>query len=171
MVFGPLVDIALITAVLAVVSQLVQNKFMNKDEMKTRQEEMKEKQKRMKELMQKGDQKSKNELDALEKEMMESLQAMMSSSTKVMVASMVIFLPAFFVLGALFENAVIQLPIPLPWLKQGFDLFNAGTWGIEVYNETTWFGWYFVSYLVITMVINVGRNFFKKKGQKAIVNG
>src|SRR3989338_3379606 len=101
MVLGAMAEIAAITVVLALVSQFVQNKYINKDEMKRQQEEIKGKQKRMKELMQKGDQKSKNELDSLEKEMLESMQKMMGSSTTVMIASMVIFIPALLVLGAL----------------------------------------------------------------------
>ena len=173
MVLGAMAEIAAITVVLALVSQFVQNKYINKDEMKRQQEEIKGKQKRMKELMQKGDQKSKNELDSLEKEMLESMQKMMGSSTKVMIASMVIFIPALLVLGALYANDTIQLPVPVPWLSEGFDLFNIGTWGVEIYTQTNWFGWYFLAYLVVTVIINVALGFIKNNAKKSgvVLNG
>ncbi len=160
--FTPLIDISAITLVLALASQFVQEKFMKKDEMKKHQAEMKARQQRMKELMQKADQKSKNELEALEKEMMEGMQKMMQGSSKVMIASLVIFLPAFAILGALYDKEIIGLPFPLPWLANGFDLFKTGTWGIEVYSQTNWFGWYFISYLAITIAMNFARDNYKK---------
>jgi len=165
MVFGPMVDITLITAVLAVLTQFVQNKFIDKDQMKRQQEEIKQKQKKMQELMKKGDPKSKNELEQMEKEMLETMQKMMGASSKVMVASMVIVLPAYFLLGMLYANDIIKLPIPIPWLANGFDLFNISTWGIDIYHETNWVGWYFLSYIVISIILNVARDAMKKKAK------
>ncbi len=163
MFFNAMAEIAIITAVLALVSQAIQDRFINREQMKKQQEEMKQRQKKMKELMKKDGQKSKNELESLEKEMLESMQKMMSGSSKVMIASMVVFLPAFALLGFLYAAEKIILPIPLPWFVQGFDLFNIGTWGISIYTETNWLGWYFVSYLVITLVLNFARDLLKKK--------
>ncbi|HLC92555.1 MAG TPA: EMC3/TMCO1 family protein [archaeon] len=162
MLFGAMVDIALITAVLYAISQTVQNKFMNKDDMKRHQEEIKIKQGKMKELMKKEDQKSKNELETLEREMMETMQKMMSGSSKVMLVSMVLFLPALWILGAFYGEAIIKLPIPLPWLSNGFDLFSIGTWGVAIYNETNWFGWYFVCFLVLSVIVNIFNGLRKK---------
>ena len=168
MIFAPIIDIAGISLILAVVSKAIQNKYMDKDAMKAQQEKMKEKQKKMKELMKKEDQKSKNELEALEKEMFEAMQEMMSKSSKVMLVSLVVFLPAFAIIGFLYGEAIINLPLAVPWLMQGFDLFNIGTWGIEFYEQTNWFGWYFLSYLVITLIINGITSVAKKAGA---VNG
>ena len=163
MLFGAMWDIALITVMLYAVSQVVQNKFMNRDEMKRQQEAIKAKQGRMKELMKNEDPKSKNELQSLEREMMEAMQKMMSGSSKVMIASMVIFLPALWFLGAFYGEAVIALPVPLPWLSNGFDLFSIGTWGFSLYSETGWFGWYFVCFILLSIVVGIAKSFMKKK--------
>ncbi|MCR4368334.1 MAG: EMC3/TMCO1 family protein [archaeon] len=168
MFVNPMIDIALITLGLALISQAIQAKFMDRDGMKRKQEEMKEKQKRMKELMAKGDQKSKNELEALEKEMFESMNQMLKGSSKVMIASLVVFLPAFALLAFLYSDAVIDLPIPLPWFSQGFELFNPATWGIEFLTQSGWFGWYFAAYLGITIAINLIKGAAKKIG---VLNG
>jgi len=82
--------------------------------------------------------------------------------------SLVVFLPAFAILGFFYGEAVIDLPISTPWLVQGFDLLNTATWGIQLYDQTNWFGWYFLSYLIITIIINVGRTAVKKFG---VMNG
>lgn len=171
---GPMVEIAGISLVLAIVSQIIQNKFMDKEAMKKHQENMKVKQKRMKELMGKEDQKSKNELEALEKELMESMQKMMEGSTRTMMFSLVIFLPAYWLLGHFYEKTTINLPIPIPWLAEGFDLFNFSTWGIKIYEQTNWLGWYFLTYLIISMIAGSAFSYLKKmkfKGPGAIVNG
>jgi len=162
MIISNMVDITLISLGLVIVSQIIQNKFVNRDAMKAQQAEIKVKQARMKELTGKEDQKSKNEQEALQKEMFESMQKMMAGSTKVMIYSMVIFLPAFAILGFFYGEVIIDLPINLPWLSDGFDLFNTGTWGIQFYEQTNWFGWYFVSYLALTILITIGKKLAKK---------
>lgn len=162
MFVSTIVDITIISIVLFGVSQAVQARFINRDEMKRQQEGMKAKQVKMKELMKKGDAKSKNELDAMEKEMMEDMQKMMSGSYKVMLVSMVVFLPALWFLNTFYGNAVIDMPVPLPWLRNGFDLFSIGSWGIEIYAKTNWFGWYFVCFIVISLLYNFISGFKKK---------
>src|SRR3989344_7392983 len=130
--------------------------------MKRQQEEIKAKQAKMKELVKKDDAKSKNELEALEKEMFEIMQKMMSGSYKVMLASMVVFLPALWFLGTFYDKAVIDMPVALPWLSNGFDLFNIGTWGIEMYAQTSWYGWYFVCYIIIAIAFSIAMKIKKK---------
>ncbi len=173
MVFvNPMIDIAGISLLLALASQLIQERFIDRKKMKKMQEGMKERQKKMQELVKKQDQKSKNELEALQSEMMESMQGMLSGSTKVMVASLVLFIPALWAFREFYEGAVIQLPIPLPWFADGLDILNPFTW-FSVYPETNWFGWYFVSYLAITLVINGVRKAFDgmEKAKMVNVNG
>jgi uncharacterized membrane protein (DUF106 family) len=165
---GPMFEIFGISLFLAVVSQIIQNKFMDKEAMKKHQDDMKAKQKRMKELIGKDDEKSKNELETLEKELMESMQKVMEGSTKTMLFSLVVFLPAFWLLGHFYEKAVIDLPVQIPWFVEGFDLLNISTWGIKMYSQTNWLGWYFLTYLVISMIIGAIVSQFKKasKNQK-----
>ena len=160
MIINAMIDISLISLGLAIISQLIQGKFLDREKMKTQQKEMKEKQKIMQELMKKEDLKSKNELESMQKELMQQMQGMMSGSMKMMVASMVIFLPAFAILGFFYSEAIIQLPIPLPWF--GTESL------IEIFTETNWFGWYFVSYLSITILMNIGKKLIKNFG---VING
>ncbi len=172
MVFSAMADITLISAGLTVVSQILQAKFAHRDEMKGHQEKIKAHQKKMNELMKKDDQHSKNQLESVQGEMMEEMNKMMSKSTKVMMFSLVVFLPAFFILGHFYGAETINLPIPLPWLSNGFDLFSLGTWGIHLYSQTNWYGWYFISYIIFTILIGQAMNITKigaKKG--AAVNG
>src|SRR3989338_4829232 len=93
--FDPRVEIALISVGIALVSQLLQRKLMPREATQKRQEKIKKHQARMKELANKNDAKSKNELEALEKEMMEEMQVMMQGSTRMMMFSMVFILPVF----------------------------------------------------------------------------
>ncbi len=172
MVFGAMADITLISGALTIASQALQNRFAHRDEMKGHQEKIKGHQKKMNELMKKDDPKSKNELESVQGEMMEEMNRMMSKSTKLMMFSLVVFLPAFFVLGYFYEKDIINLPVPLPWLANGFDLFSIGTWGIDIYSQTNWYGWYFLSYIVMTIIIGQAMNIAKigaKKG--AVLNG
>ena len=169
MVFGAMADIALISMGLTIVSQFLQNRFAHRDEMKAHQEKMKKHQEKMKELMKKDDHQSRSEREKIEAELMEEMNKMMSKSMKVMMFSLLVFLPAYWVLGNFFEKEIIALPVPLPWLANGFDLLNPGTWGIQLYSQTNWFGWYFVTYLVITVVIGQIMNAFKIGQKKGVV--
>ncbi|MFH1390691.1 MAG: EMC3/TMCO1 family protein [Candidatus Diapherotrites archaeon] len=168
MIISTMIDIALISLVLVTLSQIIQKKFGNRDEMKKKQVLIKEKQSQMKELMGKEDQKSRNKLEALEKEMMQHMQEMMGGTMKVMKYSVVIFIPAFAILGFFYGDAIIDLPFAIPWLANGFDLFNLGTWGIDFYEQTNWYGWYILVYLGITIVMNVGEKLLKNFG---VLNG
>ncbi|MEM4256968.1 MAG: EMC3/TMCO1 family protein, partial [Candidatus Diapherotrites archaeon] len=107
---NPMVDIAIISSVLALLSSIIQNKVMNKKQMKADQEKLKEKNKRMRELMTKNDEKSKNELESLQNEVLEIMQKMMQGTLKFTMISMVFFLPAFWLLSSLYGEAVIGLP-------------------------------------------------------------
>jgi len=97
--------------------------------------------------MSKQDQKSKNQLEALEKEMLDSMNSVMKGSMRLMLYSLVVFIPAFFFMGGfdfgvisfggVYSQATIELPVPLPWF--GSESI------IQFYNETNW--------LVLTLII------------------
>lgn len=172
MVFGAFVDIAIISLGLSIVSQVLQNKFAHKDEMKTHQEKMKAHQEKMKELMKKNDAKSQQEIEKIQGELMGEMNKMMSKSTKVMMFSLVVFLPAYWGLSSFYATDVIQLPLPIPWFVEGFDLLNIGTWGIRLYNETNWLGWYLLTYLVIGIIISQAMKLTKiGTKREVVVNG
>ncbi|MCR4335009.1 MAG: EMC3/TMCO1 family protein [archaeon] len=164
MIINAMVDIAVISLVLAILSQIIQKKFGNKEEMKEKQKLIKEKQTQMKELMGKEDQKSKNELEALEKEMMKHMQEMMSGTMRMMKYSFVVFIPAFAILGFFYGEAIVDLPFAIPWLANGFNLFDFGTWGIHLYEQTNWYGWYLLIYLIIAILMNIGKKLLKNMG-------
>ncbi|MEM4364095.1 MAG: EMC3/TMCO1 family protein [Candidatus Diapherotrites archaeon] len=171
---NPMVDIAIISSVLALLSSIIQNKVMNKKQMKADQEKLKEKNKRMRELMTKNDEKSKNELESLQNEVLEIMQKMMQGTLKFTMISMVFFLPAFWLLSSLYGEAVINLPVPVPWFGN-FDLFNISTWNnlIILYDKTNYLGWYILIYLVFSLIIRFFENrILEKVDSKGVaVNG
>ncbi len=154
MLISAQVDIALIAIALAIVSQMMQRKLVDKKGMKRKQEEMKKKQEMVKELMKRTDEKSKSELQALEQEMMESMSTMMKGSMKLMVFSMILFIPTLWFLSASYEGIAVDLPIPIPWF--GGDRF------IMLYNRTNWIGWYVLCSLCFNLGLNAIINLYEK---------
>ena len=154
MLFDPQTDITLIAIGLGIVSQALQRKLMNKKAMKANQEKMKEKQKKLNELLKKEDKKSKNEAESIQKEMLEEMNVMMKGSMRMMMASMIIFIPTFWYLGGVYGNEIISLPFPIPW-------FGAKEF-IELYNETSWMGWYVLNSLFFSILFNMAMNLYEK---------
>lgn len=157
-VFGPEVDVAIISFGLSVVSQVMSRKFANRDEMMDKQKKMKDKQQRINELMKKEDAQSKRELESLQQEMLEDMQTMMQGSMRMMIFSMIVFVPTFWFIGETYQKAVFNLPVPIPWFGEN--------WSVQIYNQTNWMGWYVLCALVFGIVLNAGLNLMKKKGGK-----
>jgi uncharacterized membrane protein (DUF106 family) len=143
-IFDPQIEIIAISGLLAVVSKIIQIKFIDKKKLKENQMKMKENQKLMKDLAGKEDPKSKNELERLEKEFMQTANETMKSSFRQMAFTTPIFLGAFWFLGATYSEQAFGLPVPIPWLGEN---------GIELFSETNWLGLYFLSYLIITIIL------------------
>lgn len=150
--FNPQLEISILAALLAVVSQFVQTRFGNRKEMIRHQTEMKKNQEKMKKLVQSNNPNAKKEMEILEKEMLESLNMVMKMSTKTMIYSMVIFLPAFFLLGMFYSEAVINLPIPIPWFAPDLALLNPFSW-VSFYTQTNWVGWYVLNSIIFSLLI------------------
>jgi uncharacterized membrane protein (DUF106 family) len=169
MVFiDPQLEISIAAAALAVFSQAVQFRFGNKKEMVKHQAELKKHQSRLKELSKNPNASSKKEMEEVEKKMMDSLSVVMKSTNKLLIASMVIFLPAFFVLSAIYGEFTFNLPVPIPWLapEPGFELFNPLTW-FSLYNQTNFVGWYALSSLVFSLlIVNPLIKMWEKRGAK-----
>lgn len=159
---SPQVDIAMIAIGLSIVSQIIQRKVVNRGEMKRKQAEMKGKQNRIKELMKRNDTKSKNELQVLEREMMEAMSTMMKGSMKMMVYSMILFIPTLWFLSSSYGNEVIPLPISIPWF--GTESL------IQLYNETNWIGWYVLTSLICSLSFNAIINIYEKIKGKGVQN-
>lgn len=141
------IDIVLIAVVLSIISQVMSRKLVDRKKMKAQQAEMKEKNKRIKELTAKGDEKSKAEAMRMQQEMLSEMGATMKGSMRLLMFSMVVYLPMFAVIRWLYADAVIPLPVPIPWF--GSESL------IELYNETNWIGWYILCSLVFSLIGNV----------------
>ena len=162
------IEISLIALVVVVVSKFLQAKMIDKKKQKEAQAQMKEKQKKIKELMKKGDEKSKNEMDRLQKEMLEDMNATMQGTMKYMIFSMPLFFGAFFVLGSLYGNMLFNAPFLLPKF-QDFFFLNPLTWiPVGWGYETGWLKWYFIIYLVASIIIAVTLKIREKVVKKGI---
>jgi uncharacterized membrane protein (DUF106 family) len=144
--FDPATDIILISSVLAIVTKIIQWKFLDMKAMKANQKEMKAKQEKLKLLMNKEDAQSKQEYDRLNKEMMALLNKTMQSSFKQMAINLPVFGIVFWWMGTQYSTESFALPIAIPWWTET---------GFAFIDMTNWFGWYFVSYLVATIVIAI----------------
>jgi uncharacterized membrane protein (DUF106 family) len=160
--FGPAVDIGLLAAGLSIVMRLVQNKFVNRKQMKVRQAEMKKKQKRIKELAQRGDDKSKGEMMELQKEMMADMNEMMQGSMKSMMYTMVLIIPLWWFFGSNYAEVSINLPFAIPFWA-AFDWFNPGSWvTFKMFETTNWIGWYVLISLIVSIVFSVALKIYDK---------
>ncbi len=168
------IEISLIALAVVVISKILQSKMIDKKKQKAAQAQMKEKQKKIKELMKNGDEKSKNEVDRLQKEMLEDMNATMQGTMKYMLFSMPLFFGAFFILGSLYGGILFNAPIMLPKF-QGFFFLNPFTWiPVGWGYETGWLKWYFIIYLIASIIIAVTlkiREKVVKRGSKNVEEG
>ena len=170
MVFvDPQIEVSVIAVLLAIVSQGLQLTLGNKKEMLRHQGEMKKKQAKLKELSKSTHPDAKKQLEVIEKEMMESLNVVMKSSMKLMIASMVIFLPVFIGLSSIYGENIFHLPIPIPWFSVQFDFLNPIGW-FSLYNSTSFVGWYFLNALIFSLlIINPLVKLYEKRKEQAVV--
>ncbi|MBU0662441.1 TMCO1/EMC3 family protein, partial [Candidatus Micrarchaeota archaeon] len=169
--------IVVIVFVLSVVSNILQKKFGKRDEMKAMQNTMKTHQTRMRELAGKDDHKSKREMAQIETEMAEQMGVMMSGMKRTMLISLPLW-PVFFVIKDMYEQYNFPLPVPIPWfgnLTAGaigigipFELpFLGMDFGIMLFSQTSWLGWYFLCFLIFSMLINKGIDFYSRRFSNA----
>ena len=151
--FNPMLELALIAMAMVVVQKALQLKVGNQKQLKEHQEKMKKMQEKVKELMKKNDEKSRKERENMEKEMLDSMNIVMGSSMKFMVVSLVVVLPVFWLAGSVYEKDVINLPVPVPWFSDTTVWFDPFTWGIMLYNQTNWIGWYVLTSLLFSLLI------------------
>ena len=152
--FNPMLDIGLIAFALAIVSQLLQRRFLDKKLMKEQQEQIKQKQQKIKELASKKDDKFKSEIEKLETEMLGITNVMMKGSLRHMMFSMAVFLPAFWFIGATYDGAVIYTPIPLPLIHRDFSF--------EITARMSWLWYYIYVGIVCNILLNAIMNLMEK---------
>ena len=149
--FDPLLEIGLIAIIVVVASRLLQTKFIDKKKQKETQASMKIKQAKIKELMKNDDEKSKNEMEQLQKELFEEMGEMMQGTTRYMMFSLPIFFGVFFVLGQFYGIQVFTTPFLVPKFE-GFFMLNPFSWmPVDWVNQTGWLKWYIIIYFVLSM--------------------
>ena|SRR3989338_9324166 len=149
-IISPAIDIAVIAVALAIISMLVQIRFLNWKKTRQLQGSIKEKNKKAMELMKKGDESSKREAEELQKQVMQEMQAQFQNMPKQLIVSMIIFLPPFLLIQNLYSSAgfIITLGFEVPLL--------GAKWG--------WLKWYFVCAFISGIVINAIVSKLEKKG-------
>lgn len=152
--FSPMADIGLIAFVLAIVSQALQRKFLDKKKMKEHQDTIKEKQSKIKELASKNDVNLKSEIEKLELETMETMNLMMKNSLRHMVVTFIIIIPAFWWIGSTYAGTSVKMPFPLPVMHRDFSF--------EITQTLGWFWYYFYASLVSSLVLNALMNVLEK---------
>jgi uncharacterized membrane protein (DUF106 family) len=156
--FNATIEIALVSVVITIISRLLQEKLVDKKKQKEHQTIMQNNQKKINELMKKKDEASKKEMEKLQEEALESMNIIMQGNTKYMLFSMPLFLVFFAILGALYSNTTIHLPIPLPVIHRD--------WSFEITSTISWLWWYIYTSMAAGIIINAITSALEKKGEK-----
>jgi len=144
---SPIVDIAIISFAMALISQILQRKLVNMKKMKASQAQMKEMQKKLNELLKKEDEQSKKEAARLQNEMLKAMNETMKGSMKHMLISLPIFWGIFAVAGAVYLGATINTPIALPVLHRDFSF--------EITPKVSWLWWYIYCSVGFSIVFSI----------------
>jgi uncharacterized membrane protein (DUF106 family) len=150
--FNAGIEIAIFSVILSVVSRWLQIRFGNKKEVNRIQAEMKKKQAQIQELLKKNDEKSKHEAETIQSGMMADMNKVMSSSMKVMMLSMIVFIPALAVLAAGYNGTIIQAPFPFVVFHRASGLIPVS---FEWSSQFNWLSWYFWWSLVASLVLGM----------------
>lgn len=168
MVFvNPYVDIALISIALAIVSQIIQARFVNTPEVKESKKRLNEQNKKLRELMKRKDENAFKEMKKIQEEMAEEYKIIMKTMPYSFL-TLPLYIIAFGYMGGksmplfggIFNNGaysevVFSLPIPLPWID------------FQLHSTTNWMGYCFIWILLSTILIKAGWLVFEKmKGKK-----
>ncbi|MDD5163547.1 MAG: EMC3/TMCO1 family protein [Candidatus ainarchaeum sp.] len=155
---SPIVDIAIISFFMAIVSQILQRKLIDRKKMKESQEKMKQMQKQMNELLKRGDEKSKLESSRIQNEMLQLMNAQMKGSMKHMLVSLPIFWIVFAAIGAFYIGVQITSPLPLPIIHRNF--------AFEITPNVSWLWWYIYCSLAFSVVLSIILNILDKMKAK-----
>ncbi len=123
MFVSPAIDLALISAAFVAVSQAIQVLVMNRKHLRAHQKKSKALMKEQQELMKKGKDAPAHELERLQREQMELMQGQFKHMPKMMLASMIVFLPLFTVVQGQFEGQSIPVFFPFSLIWQQLDWY------------------------------------------------
>ncbi|HLD58466.1 MAG TPA: EMC3/TMCO1 family protein [archaeon] len=144
---SPIVDIALVSFAMAIVSQILQRKLIDRKKMKQSQEQMKAMQKQLKELAKQDNEKARQESARIQNEMLKSMNENMKGSMKHMVVSLPIFFVVFAVAGGLYGGQLVHLPFPLPVVHRDFSF--------EITATVSWLWWYIYCSLAFSIIFSI----------------
>ena len=151
----PAIDIALASVVVVAASRLLQSRLIDKEKQKAAQQRMKEKQARIKLLIKNNDEKSRNEMQKLQQEMLEEMNETMQGSMRYMMLSLPLFFGVYMAFGFFYGGMTLQAPFPVPRFAN-FFIFNPFTWVPAGWGpETGWLKWYFITYLIISVALGI----------------
>jgi len=145
--FNAMVEIALFSIAITLISRLIQEKLVDKKKQKTHQDRMKENQKKMNDLMKRNDETAKKEMEKLQGEALESMNVIMQGNMKYMIFSLPLFLVFYWVLGQLYGGTPITLPFPLPIIHRNFSF--------EITSTISWLWWYIYMGVITSIFINI----------------
>lgn len=143
----PIVDIALISFAMAIVSQILQRKLVDRKKMKQTQEQMKAMQKQLQELAKQDNEKAKLESARIQNEMLKLMNESMKGSMKHMVVSLPIFFIVFAFLAGFYAGQLIQAPFPLPVVHRNFSF--------EITQTISWLWWYIYCSLAFSIIFSI----------------
>ncbi len=152
---NPAIQLVLVSALFAVISQTVQLIFGNRKEMRHIQKSMKEKNKEWKELMKKGDAADKQSLERVQGEMMSLSKESMKRMPKLMIVNMLVFLPLFAFVSNAYQGTQVALFFPLNL----------------IWAQGDWFWFYVLCSFIISMVVNHVLNTYDTHHEKKNVSG
>ncbi|MEK6902021.1 MAG: EMC3/TMCO1 family protein [archaeon] len=150
MFVSPAVDLVLVSAGFAVISQTIQLLLLDRKETRRIQKQMQEKNKQYREMISKGEKTNKQDLDKVQAELMELSMGSMKRMPKVMIANMIVFLPLFAMVSNAYHGMKLEtfFPINLIW------------------NELDWFWYYVLCSLIISLVVSSALNWYDTRNDK-----
>lgn len=161
--FEPALTLLVLVIILAIISKIIQRKFIDKEKMASIKAQVKEKQNEATKLLNAG---KREEAMKVQGEMLEKNMEMMQMTNKVMMVSLPIFLVFFWILGIIYGSTTFESLIPLPAFE-GFNFFNPATWiPIGITSTTGYYKAYFFYYLIATITISIIEKIYEKKIKK-----
>lgn len=159
----PAITLLVLVIILAIISKIIQRRFIDKEKMASIRAQVKEKQQEATKLLNNG---KREEAMKVQGEMLETNMEMMQMTNKVMMVSLPIFLVFFWLLGLIYGSTTFESIIPLPAFD-GFNFLSPATWiPVGMTNTTGYYKAYFFYYLIATITISIIEKIYEKKIKK-----
>ena len=146
--------------ILAIISKIIQRKFIDKAKMASIKAQVKEKQNMATKLLKEG---KTEEASKVQSEMLEINMEMLQMTNKVMLITLPIFLVFFWILGMVFGQTTFQSLIPLPSFN-AFNILNPTSWiPTGITSTTGYYKAYFFYYLIMTIILGILEKIYDNK--------